>query len=193
MGGGCKSGVATRMAGSDDGGAKVEKPSRSEELISAEEQERRTAAVRKKLEALLPKRTLKPSRSEVDELLSTPLESEARPFSSDPPELLRFEELEASSEKLPLDGPAVIVVEDEYVDTKYYDDFVPKDVVHYTTGAAFIKLDPPETPPFHLSDDQALPGELIHHGGNPATNEWVPAPQATFPVDSSKPARSESL
>ncbi|CAM6038317.1 unnamed protein product [Sphagnum compactum] len=181
------------MAGSDDGGAKVEKPSRSEELVSAEEQERRAAAVRQKLEALLPKRPLKPSRSEVDELLSTALESEAQPF-SDPPELLRFQELEASSEKLPLDGPAVIVVEDEYVDTKYYDDFVLKGVVHYTTGAGFIKLDPPETPPFHLSDDdQALPGELIHHGGNPATNEWVPAPQASFPVDSSKPARSESL
>jgi hypothetical protein len=179
------------MAVSDDGGAKVEKPSRSEELVSEEEQERRAAAVRQKLEALLPKRALKPSRSEVDELLSTAPESEARPFSSDPPELLRFQELEASSDKLPLDGPAVIVV--EYVDTKYYDDFVPKDVVHYTTGTGFIKLDPPETPPFHLSDDQALPGELIHHGGNPATNEWVPAPQATFPVDSSKPARSESL
>lgn len=199
--------LVPRMADSSDGGVRVlEKPSRSEEQLdlSAEEQENRTEAVRQKLEALLPKRPLKPARSEAQQLAAAVQESETPP-SLHSPEFLRFQGLQDSaSVKLPVDGSSVIVVEEEYVETKYYNDFAAsEEKLHHTTGTGFIPLDPPETPPFHLSSEdqqESAAGEAaaIHQkrrGGNPATNEWRPNPQtASFPpVSSSKPARSESV
>lgn len=199
--------LVPRMADSSDGGARVlEKPSRSEEQLdlSAEEQENRTEAVRQKLEALLPKRPLKPARSEAQQLAAAVQESETPP-SLHSPEFLRFQGLQDSaSVKLPVDGSSVIVVEEEYVETKYYNDFAAsEEKLHHTTGTGFIPLDPPETPPFHLSSEdqqESAAGEAaaIHQkrrGGNPATNEWEPNPQtASFPpVSSSKAARSESV
>ncbi|KAH9537683.1 hypothetical protein CY35_16G065900 [Sphagnum magellanicum] len=70
------------MADSSDGGARVlEKPSRSEEQLdlSAGEYENRTEVVHQKLEALLPKRPLKPARSEAQQLAAAVQESETPP------------------------------------------------------------------------------------------------------------------
>jgi hypothetical protein len=149
--------LVPRMADSSDGGVRVlEKPSRSEEQLdlSAEEQENRTEAVHQKLEALLPKRPLKPARSEAQQLAAAVQESETPP-SLHSPEFLRFQGLQDSaSVKLPVDGSSVIVVEEEYVETKYYNDFAAsEEKLHHTTGTGFIPLDPPETPPFHLSSE----------------------------------------
>ncbi|CAK9866648.1 unnamed protein product [Sphagnum jensenii] len=59
----------------------LRKLSRNEEQLdlSAEEQENGTEAVRQKLEALLPKRPLKPARSEAQQLAAAVQESETPP------------------------------------------------------------------------------------------------------------------
>ncbi len=102
----------------------------------------------------MPKKPLKPARSEAQQLAAAVQESETPP-SLHSPEFLRFQGLQDSaSVKLPVDGSSVIVVEEEYVETKSSNDFAAsEEKLHHTTGTGFIPLDPPETPPFHLSSE----------------------------------------
>lgn len=161
------------------------KPNRSEEQGTLEEQEQHAQKVRAYLDATAPKRQLKPARSDAAEKLSSMAEETT---GSDPPEHVKYLQLVATG--VPLETQGSGDASEDYTESEYYQYMAAIDKAHHTTGSGFIKVDKlPEG--FHLSDTP--PGALRkHHSGNPAMNDWEPAPPCTSMAASSKPSRSES-
>jgi hypothetical protein len=162
------------------------KPNRSEEQGTLEEREQHAQKVRAYLDATAPKRQLKPSRSDAAEMLSSMAHENT---GSDPPEHAKYLQLVANG--VPLETQGSGAVSEDYTESEYYQYMAAIDKSHHTTGSGFIKVDKvPEG--FHLSDHPLDSGALRkHHSGNPAMNDWEPAPHTTMAA-SSKPSRSES-
>lgn len=166
------------------------KPSRSEELSSPEEQERRALEVQQYLEAHTPKRPLKPARSDASDQLVAALDGQDDNNSpSEPPECHKYQELLASSTPLQTQGSGV--VSEDYTESGYYENLAAIDKQHHTTGTGFISTGAP-VQSFHLSTGAYESSGLRHrHPCNPAMNEWEPAPDTASPF-THKPLRSES-
>ncbi|WJX37332.1 hypothetical protein P8452_25101 [Trifolium repens] len=161
------------------------RPNRSDTHLSAEEEATIEAKTRQHFDEVAPKRHTKPQRSDyasqyVDNNVSD----------NSVPEMLQFQRLENDphEKKLVYDGNDV---EEEFVETEYYKDLNSVDKHHHTTGKGFIQVEKSDTS-FHIEPDNDT--HDCHHStkGNPATNDWVPAPFAEEDSNSDKPKRSES-
>lgn len=169
------------------------KPSRSEELSSPEEQERRALEVQQYLEAHTPKRHLKPARSDASDQFVAAFggqhDDDDNDSPSEPPECHKYEELLAHSTPLQTQGSGV--VSEDYTESGYYANLAAIDKQHHTTGTGFISTGAP-VQSFHLSAGACESSGLRHrHPCNPAMNEWQPAPDTASPF-THKPLRSES-
>ena len=166
------------------------KPNRSEERGTLEEQEQHAQQTRAYLDANAPKRQLKPARSDAAEMLSSMTQDEHTDNAnavSDPPEHVKYLQLVVNG--VPLETQGSGDVGEDYTESKYYQHMAAINKAHHTTGSGFIKVD--ELPEgFHLSPDKST-ALRERHGGNPAMNDWEPAPNTTI-YASSKPLRSES-
>ncbi|KAF5463725.1 hypothetical protein F2P56_013867 [Juglans regia] len=74
----------------------VTKPSRSDELLDTDQQLKITDEIRAHFESLVPKRPLKPNRSESDS--STPTRVDSTPIDENIPELDKFRALQSRSQ-----------------------------------------------------------------------------------------------
>uniref|UniRef100_A0A5B6Z3T7 Maternal effect embryo arrest 59 n=1 Tax=Davidia involucrata TaxID=16924 RepID=A0A5B6Z3T7_DAVIN len=173
------------------GQSTVTKPSRSDEVLNADQQLRITNQVRNQFDSMAPKRPTKPNRSESDSPPKTPLLNEDIPV----PEFERFRSLQSQSHAI-FSG-ANNMIQDEFVETQYYKqlDFIDKQ--HHTTGNGFIKVG---SEGFQDGYDLRLQTGNENGGHremvfrtNPATNDWIPNVEDDQVVYvSSKPNRSES-
>jgi len=166
------------------------KPNRSEEQGTPEEQEQHAQQVRAYLDANAPRRQLKPARSDAADMLANMTQDEHTNITgSDPPEHAKYVQLVANGVPLETLGSGDMI--EDYTESKYYQHMAAIDKAHHTTGSGFIKMD--KTPEgFHLSTYQHESGApRERHSGNPAMNDWEPAPDTTMSA-SSKLSRSES-
>ncbi|XP_059458215.1 uncharacterized protein LOC132187793 [Corylus avellana] len=175
----------------------VTKPSRSDEVLDADEQLRIANKIRAQFETLAPKRPVKPNRSEPDSSTPTPLESTA--VDETIPELDKFRALGSQSHVIISAEGVTDQVQDEFVETQYYSKLQSVDKQHHTTGSGFIRV-VGEGCEGGGSDDIQLQrchdgaGGMAYAGfrSNPATNDWVPNVDEDQVFVSSKPNRSES-
>ncbi|KAK1422050.1 hypothetical protein QVD17_24908 [Tagetes erecta] len=172
------------------------KPSRSDEIIDPNHQLQITQQIKSHFDSLLPNRHPKPNRSDPDH---NPSQSLSHRPTATIPELINFQFLTSQSQEIVSDGGAT--VEDEFVETGYYNQLISIDKEHHTTGSGFIKVAMEK----HGDDDDGLYDlgfRVRSYGGfrdqvvksNPAMNDWVPASDY-FDQDefvSSKPNRSEN-
>ncbi|KAK7367581.1 hypothetical protein VNO80_09596 [Phaseolus coccineus] len=169
------------------------KPSRSDEILDAEEQSRIADEIRAHFDALQPDRPIKPNRSEPE-----PQHPVNHSLShNDIPELHKFQSLQSRSHDI-ISPAGVMNTQDEFVETQYYKELASIDKQHHTTGSGFIKAVTEggeggykiELPDGHLN---AVETEIQPRGykSNPATNDWVPSFDGYQVFVSSKPNRSE--
>lgn len=161
-------------------------PNRSDAHLSAEDEAALEAEVREYYDDAAPKRHTKPSRSEHSAVYVDALVPDVGGNSH--PELDKFQELEAHTERLVYEGANV---GDEFVETEYYKDLGGVGEQHHTTGTGFIKMDKAKGAPFKLSEDPNAEERHASCRGNPATNEWIPSADTVYPA-SDKPSRSDS-
>lgn len=142
------------------------KPSRSDDVLDADEQERIANQIRAQFDSLTPKRPVKPNRSEPDPDASTPFDHFVA-SSQDIPEHLRLRSLQSQSHVCNdlfflffsflnfslialelIDSQAVISeegprdVQDEFVETQYYKELTSIDKQHHTVRHHFFSLSP---------------------------------------------------
>ncbi|KAL7587194.1 uncharacterized protein LOC111880341 [Lactuca sativa] len=164
------------------------RPNRSDAHLSKEEEAKIEGETRDYFDGLAPRRHTKPQRSEYS---SKYVDGLGLPNDEDDgvsPEYLEFQHLEQNSEKIVYTGKDV---SDEFVETEYYKDLNGVDKQHHTTGTGFIKVDDTNKAGFELGSES----ENAHHAsckGNPATNEWTPAPADMGSFVSDKPQRSDN-
>ncbi|OEL16383.1 hypothetical protein BAE44_0022602 [Dichanthelium oligosanthes] len=172
----------------------MSRPNRSDANLSPEDEEAREAEVREYFDDAAPKRHTKPSRSEHSALYADALVPD-----SSHPELDKFQELEAHTERLVCEGGKV---GEEFLETEYYKDLGGVGKQHHTvtadsdfsissTGTGFIKMDRAQGASFKLSEDPDTAERHASCKGNPATNEWIPSTDTVYPA-SDKPSRSDS-
>ncbi|XP_052204248.1 uncharacterized protein LOC127809474 [Diospyros lotus] len=168
------------------------KPSRSDEVLDANEQALITEQVKAKFDSMAPKRPAKPCRSEPES------PSPASYFSGanlPPPEFEKLRSLQSQSQGI-ISGSNTAA--DEFVETQYYQQLDSIDKQHHTTGSGFIKV-----AGGGAGDGYGLRVESGGHENgdrreavfrtNPATNDWVPAMEDDqIGYVSGKPSRSES-
>ncbi|KAK1420841.1 hypothetical protein QVD17_22735 [Tagetes erecta] len=160
------------------------RPNRSDAHLSREEEAKIEGETRDYFDGLAPRRHTKPQRSEYAAQYVDALSADQDDAVT--PEYTQFQHLEHNSEKLVYANKEVT---DEFVETEYYKDLSGIDKQHHTTGTGFIKVD--DTNGFNLVPES----EFEHHAsckGNPATNEWTPAPADTAYFVSNKPPRSDN-
>ncbi|XP_054810301.1 uncharacterized protein LOC129311854 [Prosopis cineraria] len=168
------------------------KPSRSDEVLDANEQERIANQIREQFDSLAPKRPVKPNRSEPDPDAQLDLSSTV--LSHSIPELLKFQSFQSQphavfSDEAPKDVP------DEFVETQYYKELTSIDKQHHTTGSGFIRVESLGGDDLKLQKTQIINvGEtkLADYKSNPATNDWIPDIDENQVFVSVKPNRSES-
>ncbi|KAG0553899.1 hypothetical protein KC19_12G047900 [Ceratodon purpureus] len=166
------------------------KPSRSEDLGTPEEQEEHARKVRAYLEANAPKRIVKPSRSDADDMTSNAT-SEVGAISHDPPERMKYLQLLANGAPLQTLGSGE--VDEDYTESEYYKCMAAIDKEHHTTGTGFIKID--KTPGgfhLHVANPQGSRSFRERYRCNPAMNDWEPAHDISVAASTLKPLRSES-
>ncbi|KAI3772257.1 hypothetical protein L6452_03439 [Arctium lappa] len=158
------------------------RPSRSDAHLSKEEEAKIEGETRDYFDGLAPRRHTKPQRSEYATQYIDALPSDGVSH-----EYAEFQQLEKNSQKLVYAGNEA---SEEFIETEYYKDLNGVDKQHHTTGTGFINVDNTRSA-FNLG----LESESAHHAsckGNPATNEWTPAPADTASIVSNKPHRSEN-
>ncbi|KAF7809877.1 maternal effect embryo arrest [Senna tora] len=169
------------------------KPSRSDEVLDAEEQEKIADQIRARFDSLAPKRPVKPSRSEPDPDASLLHHHQSADYNI--PEHLKFQTLQSQSHAI-LNEEGSEVVEDEFVETQYYEELTSIDKQHHTTGSGFIRVarEGGEEEVLKLPETQMNGGEtkVQCYKSNPAMNDWVPNIDEQEVFASSKPNRSES-
>ncbi|KAA8531636.1 hypothetical protein F0562_006647 [Nyssa sinensis] len=116
------------------GQSTVTKPGRSDEVLDADQQLRITNQVRAQFDSMIPKRPTKPNRSESDSAPTSPLFDENIPV----PEFEKFRSLQSQSHVIISDANTMI--QDEFVETQYYQQLDSIDKQHHTTGNGFIKV-----------------------------------------------------
>ena len=107
------------------------KPSRSDEVLNSEEQIKITNQIKAQFDALTPKRPIKPNRSE-PETQQNPVDST---FSShNIPELEKLQSLQSlqSNSQTILSSNGLVDAQDEFVETKYYQELLSIDKQHHT-------------------------------------------------------------
>jgi hypothetical protein len=175
------------------GGLTVQKPSRSDEVLEAQQQWQIAAQIKSHFESLAPKRHRKPIRSEGSDDDQDVAEAEDDPCDDIPPELKKYQELKSHSGSLIVCENGESLPE-EFVETDYYKDLNAVDKLHHPPGVAFIKLEYDDGSYFRLAyQEETGLMERIPVRCNPATNDWIPAPvddQETMVAVSSKPIRS---
>ncbi|KAJ6419809.1 hypothetical protein OIU84_029852 [Salix udensis] len=171
------------------------KPSRSDDVLDADQQLQITNQTRAQFDSMVPKRPSKPSRSESD-TTPTPTSSLSNVEQNNIPELDKLRSLQSQSPVL-LSVEGANLVQDEFVETQYYTELDSIDKQHHTTGSGFIKVvggeeDEKNGYGIQLSG-AAAGGRLVScFKSNPATNDWTPSPEDDQVFVSSKPNRSES-
>ncbi|KAG6767021.1 hypothetical protein POTOM_028200 [Populus tomentosa] len=171
------------------------KPSRSDEVLDANQQLQIANQIRAQFDSMVPKRPSKPSRSESDNT-ATPTSSLANIEQDNIPELDKLRSLRSQSPVL-FSAEGANMVQDEFVETQYYTELDSIDKQHHTTGSGFINVVRGEEHEkngygIHLSS-AAAGGKLVScFKSNPATNDWTPSPEDDQVFVSSKPNRSES-
>jgi hypothetical protein len=163
------------------------KPSRSDEIVSLQDQLEAAKQVEAFFEKNAPKRSQKPCRSEVDP--EGPNMEDDAPI--DTPEADKLRVLQGQPGSIIPDFFNVQGMDPEsHEETEYYQDLVAAvKGAHHTIGTGFIALDAkPEA--MHFTEK-----EILYRNSpscNPATNDWIPYP-AKSPIASDKPARSEAM
>nr|CAB3501315.1 unnamed protein product [Digitaria exilis] len=167
----------------------MSRPNRSDAHLSPEDEAAREAEVREYFDDAAPKRHAKPSRSEHSAVYADALVPD-----DSHPELDKFQDLEAHTERLVYEGSKV---EEEFVETEYYKDLGGVGKQHHTVTpgslrlSRFIKMDRDQGASFTLSEDPDAAERHASCKGNPATNEWIPSADTVYP-ESDKPNRSDS-
>lgn len=180
-----------------------EEPQSPEEVVqlTPEEEEQRSRELQRRLEASMPKRRPKPSRSECEEQFCVADPSGRRQVSVADyeaslylPQCQKYQELQSKqreAQEVTTFGDAA----DEYTASDYYDSMRAVDTEHHhTTGTGFIKISEPdvEGEGFHyLSHPSEVPHAPKFGISNPAMNDWIPQSDISVPA-STKPSRSES-
>ncbi|KAK3151140.1 hypothetical protein QOZ80_3AG0242240 [Eleusine coracana subsp. coracana] len=159
------------------------RPDRSDARLSPEAEAAREAEVRGYFDGAAPKRHTKPSRSDHSAVYADALVPD-----NSHPELDKFQELEAQTEKLVYEGGKT---SEEFVETEYYKDLGCVGKQHHTTGTGFIQMDKSNGGSFELHEDRDGTERHASCKGNPATNEWIPSADTVYPT-SDKPGRSDS-
>ncbi|KAJ1414504.1 hypothetical protein SESBI_18752 [Sesbania bispinosa] len=166
------------------------KPSRSDEVLDADQQLNITNQIRAQFDALAPKRPIKPNRSEPDQ---QPIDSTLSVDNI--PELDKFQSLQSRSDVI-LSSEGLVDAQDEFVETEYYKELASIDKQHHATGTGFIKVvrEGKHGYEIQLPANDVDVGETHLRGykSNPATNDWVPNLDEHMDFVSSKPNRSES-
>ncbi|KAG4920625.1 hypothetical protein AAZX31_18G066200 [Glycine max] len=164
------------------------RPNRSDIHLSAEEEATIEAKTREYFDGVAPQRHTKPQRSDYSAQYVDAF-SNAHHSSLTIPELTQFQLLQndPQEKKLVYNGSQV---PEEFVETEYYQDLNSVDKHHHTTGTGFIKVEKNGND-FHIEPDNDTG---CHHSckGNPATNDWVPAPSTEVGFNSGKPNRSDN-
>ncbi|KAJ8765729.1 hypothetical protein K2173_014851 [Erythroxylum novogranatense] len=171
------------------------KPSRSDEVLRADQQVQISNQVKAHFDSMAPKRPTKPSRSESDaETLSTISLSidDQTPI----PELDKLRFLQSQSTVVVF-SEGTNIVQDEFVETQYYKQLDSIEKQHHTTGSGFIRMvaeDNENGNGFQLTGGHGSGSSILVSGyrGNPATNDWTPCLEDDQVFVSSKPNRSES-
>lgn len=159
------------------------RPNRSDIHLSEEEAAKAEAAARDYAEAAAPKRHTKPQRSEYSADYTDALSADDQVIT----EYTHFQQLEKDSEKLVYSGSQAA---EEFTETEYYKDLSCIDKQHHTTGTGFIKVDNTNGNGFSLAPESATECHASCKG-NPATNDWVPAPSGKVDFITGKPSRSD--
>ncbi|CAI9097563.1 OLC1v1034026C2 [Oldenlandia corymbosa var. corymbosa] len=150
----------------------IMRPNRSDVHLSREEEAKMEEATRQHFDSLAPKRHTKPQRSEYSKTYTDAVSLSGGDVI--PPEFVEFQRLENDhSEKLVYKNGNHEA--EEFVETEYYKDLNGVDKQHHTTGTGFISMDNMKGKSFSLDPDS----DIDHHDsckGNPATNDWIPAP-----------------
>uniref|UniRef100_A0A5B6Z5G6 Uncharacterized protein n=1 Tax=Davidia involucrata TaxID=16924 RepID=A0A5B6Z5G6_DAVIN len=173
------------------GQSTVTKPSRSDEVLDADQQLRIANQVRAQFDSMTPKRPTKPNRSESDAAPTSPLFDEQTPV----PEFEKFQSLQSQSHAIFSDSSSMI--QDEFVETQYYKRLDSIDKQHHTTGSGFIKVGNEGGEDgydlwLQIGNENGGHREMMFRT-NPATNDWIPRLEDDQIVYvSSKPNRSES-
>ncbi|XVF17601.1 hypothetical protein REPUB_Repub10bG0137500 [Reevesia pubescens] len=174
----------------------VIKPSRSDEVLDADQQQQITNQVRAQFDSLAPKRPTKPNRSEPD--LATTTTTSNLPLAVDQniPELDKLRSLQSQSHvKISVGGDTV--VHDEFLETQYYREMDSIDKEHHTTGSGFIRVmkEGGEGNEYDIQLENGHgAGNVVNRPifrSNPATNDWIPTLEEDQVFVSSKPNRSE--
>nr|GMD15862.1 Maternal effect embryo arrest 59 [Ipomoea batatas] len=164
-----------------------DKPNRSDVHLSAQEEAAMEEATRKHFDALAPNRHSKPQRSDYSSTY-TDTYSNGVHGDGEIPELLQFQRLEKDQQKLCYSEGKL---REEFVETEYYKDLNCVDKQHHTTGTGFIEVEGALRNSFKIEPDS--PAEFhASCKGNPATNEWIPAPADAINFISDKPSRSDN-
>nr|GMD14119.1 Maternal effect embryo arrest 59 [Ipomoea batatas] len=164
-----------------------DKPNRSDVHLSAQEEAAMEEATRKHFDALAPNRHSKPQRSDYSSTY-TDTYSNGVHRDGEIPELLQFQRLEKDQQKLCYSEGKL---REEFVETEYYKDLNCVDKQHHTTGTGFIEVEGALRNSFKIEPDS--PAEFhASCKGNPATNEWIPAPADAINFISDKPSRSDN-
>ncbi|KAL9256385.1 hypothetical protein AKJ16_DCAP22355 [Drosera capensis] len=145
-----------------------ERPNRSDIHLTTDEEEKIAEQTKEYFDGLAPKRHTKPQRSEYESRYVDADQGDTAPI----PELVALQRLENDDhQKLVYSGTEVT---EEFVETDYYKDLNCIDKQHHTTGTGFIEVEN-KGECYHIEPDS----DTTHHPhthGNPATNDWVPAP-----------------
>ncbi|KDP32008.1 hypothetical protein JCGZ_12469 [Jatropha curcas] len=174
----------------------VTKPSRSDEILDANDQLEIAKKVRAQFDSIAPKRPAKPNRSESDITTRTPPLSDAD--QRDIPELERLRSLQSQSiSPIVFSKEGVNIEQDEFVETQYYKELDSIDKQHYTTGSGFIRAAKEENENgyyIQLPRGHGDAATLVSGcRSNPATNDWTPSPHDSQGFVSCKPNRSEGI
>ncbi|KAE8671453.1 hypothetical protein F3Y22_tig00111947pilonHSYRG00005 [Hibiscus syriacus] len=171
------------------------KPSRSDEVLDADQQQQITDQVRAQFDSMVPKRPTKPNRSEPD-LASATASNLPSHFDQTLPELDKLRSLQSQSHVKISEG-GVSVEQDEFVETEYYREMNSIEKEHHTTGSGFIRVmkGGGEANEYGIQlgngQDAGNSTNKPVFKSNPATNDWIPALEEDQVFVSSKPNRSE--
>ncbi|XP_043708501.1 uncharacterized protein LOC122657772 [Telopea speciosissima] len=174
------------------------KPSRSDDVLEAEEQLRIASKIRDHFDSMAPKRPIKPNRSEPDSSSSSSTVSSLD--GENVPEYHKFLSLK-SQQSNPIFSGGSSLVQEEFVETPYYKELKSIDKQHHTTGSGFIRVEESFGDGYGLELDMGghehvrRAGKTTVFRSNPATNDWIPSTEVEGEANfvSSKPSRSESL
>lgn len=169
----------------------VTKPSRSDEVLDADEQVKIANQVRDQIDSMAPKRPTKPNRSEPDSIATTNTNDQSAANGNNP-ELDKLRSLQSQSHVGIIYSAEVNnTVQDEFVETQYYKELVSIDKDHHTTGTGFIRVaNVGNGYNIHVGNGCGR-GDRPVYKSNPATNDWIPSVQYDQAFISSKPNRSE--